>query len=364
MKFFILLCVALVIVEGAPASDGEVNKPMERQPKVAPPSDDEDATDDQVDTPVERQPEVTPPGDEEKRSLERREEGCGGVDSQMEQDVSEQALAAHNNLRGMEEATNELELSWSDAMASRAQQWADQCEWKHGMLNDCNFKPLGQNMFISAGGKGGFPSVNIGNVVKTWANEKSFYHFDTKTCDSGKMCGHYTQVVWSKTEQIGCGVAKCDNVQVGSKIWENAVMVVCDYTPAGNYVKQAPFEKGVSCAACEDLMGGKSGWLCDNNLCRPCTPESDDNCQCSNSQEKCQNGASFNAGLCTCDCPSEYYGSYCENKCECADAKAYKRACKYWKKKGICDNKRYKAFMSRTCPLSCGTCKLPESCNA
>merc|ERR1712150_39487 len=148
----------------------------------------------------------------------------------------------------------------------------------------------------------------------------------------------------------------------GKKTWKKAIIVVCDYTPAGNYRGVAPFKTGVSCGACDELVGGKSGWLSEDNLCRPCTPDSDENCQCSNSADKCENGGEFNAGQCTCDCPTGYFGSFCENKCECTDAKSYTRACPYWKKIGFCTNSRYKTFMSRSCPKSCGTCTLPDVC--
>ena len=52
---------------------------------------------------------------------------------------------------------------------------------------------MGQNMYFAAGSDG-YPDINIDNIVKMWSDEKGNYHFDDKTCDVGKMCGHYTQV--------------------------------------------------------------------------------------------------------------------------------------------------------------------------
>jgi hypothetical protein len=42
-------------------------------------------------------------------------------------------------------------------------------------------------------------------------------------------CGHYTQIIWRNTTEVGCGMATCSN---GSEIW------VCNYNPPGNYLRQ------------------------------------------------------------------------------------------------------------------------------
>jgi len=47
------------------------------------------------------------------------------------------------------------------------------------------------------------------SIVVAWDGEKSDYTFATRTCASGKVCGHYTQVVWAKSKYLGCGYAYC-----------------------------------------------------------------------------------------------------------------------------------------------------------
>lgn len=60
-----------------------------------------------------------------------------------------------------------------------------------------------------------------------WYNEKKDYDYeDPASCDFFDI-GHFTQVVWKETQQIGCGVA----ANTGTK---NS-FVACLYSPPGNY---------------------------------------------------------------------------------------------------------------------------------
>jgi PadR family transcriptional regulator len=45
------------------------------------------------------------------------------------------------------------------------------------------------------------------------------------------VCGHYTQIVWSNTREVGCGVARDSNREV----W------VCNYNPPGNWIGERPY---------------------------------------------------------------------------------------------------------------------------
>ena len=69
-------------------------------------------------------------------------------------------------------------------------------------------------------------------VVDSWGGEKGFYDHTSNRCRAGKVCGHYTQVVWRDSTEVGCGMAVCANA---SQVW------VCNYRPPGNYVGQKPY---------------------------------------------------------------------------------------------------------------------------
>ncbi|MEM6522020.1 MAG: CAP domain-containing protein, partial [Cyanobacteria bacterium P01_C01_bin.70] len=45
-------------------------------------------------------------------------------------------------------------------------------------------------------------------VVAAWVAEKADYDYASNSCASGKVCGHYTQIVWRETTAVGCGVAR------------------------------------------------------------------------------------------------------------------------------------------------------------
>jgi pathogenesis-related protein 1 len=80
----------------------------------------------------------------------------------------------------------------------------------------------GENL---AGGGGLTPS----GAVDMWASEKDQYVFDP-TYDF--VAGHYTQLVWRDSTEIGCGIATCAG---GSSV------ISCRYHPPGNVIGQQPY---------------------------------------------------------------------------------------------------------------------------
>ncbi|CAI5489022.1 unnamed protein product [Closterium sp. Naga37s-1] len=72
------------------------------------------------------------------------------------------------------------------------------------------------------------------STVAEWVREKAHYRLEAfpAGCAEGRDCTHYTQVVWKKTERVGCGTAMCNE---GGAIW------ACRYFPPGNIEGNRPY---------------------------------------------------------------------------------------------------------------------------
>lgn len=41
----------------------------------------------------------------------------------------------------------------------------------------------------------------------------------------------FVQIVWATTNKVGCAVNVCNRMNVWGETWENAVYLVCNYSP-------------------------------------------------------------------------------------------------------------------------------------
>ena len=161
-------------------------------------------------------------------------------------------VAAHNAVRaGVHRDL--LPLEWSDSLAALAQGWArtlarDACTMRHNPDRG----RIGENLLWAGprtrrierwaepdGPRTTEITTEVQNldapaVVQSWADEARWYDAARGHCDApaGESCGHYTQIVWSGTSQVGCGMAVCGNK---GQIW------VCNYRPPGNVQGRRPF---------------------------------------------------------------------------------------------------------------------------
>jgi uncharacterized protein YkwD len=124
-------------------------------------------------------------------------------------------LSSHNSVRAQHGAAP---LTWSDQLAGKAQQWANNCVNHHsgGTLG-----PYGENLAAGTGSNFG-----ISEAVKLWTNEASSYN------PNNPQASHFTQVVWKATTQLGCASAECNGIFDPS--FGLAKFVVCEYSPPGN----------------------------------------------------------------------------------------------------------------------------------
>jgi hypothetical protein len=160
--------------------------------------------------------------------------GAGGGGSSAGEPASLAGITdAHNAARAAVDppaATPIPPLSWDDGVAATAQAYADQCMFQH------SGGQYGENIFAASNDASG------ADVVKSWVDEKQNYDYASNSCAAGKVCGHYTQVVWAKSLRLGCGKTACtQNSPFGSFNGGKWTFVVCNYDPAGNFVGEKPY---------------------------------------------------------------------------------------------------------------------------
>ena len=149
-------------------------------------------------------------------------------------------LNLHNQER---RAVGVPDVTWSNSLATDAENWARYLA-RLGLRPITNTSPGdipphsefstngGQGENLSWGTKGAFTPIIL---AQGWANERANYTPGTPISSSlsgpNGVYGHYTQMVWSSTTQIGCGMFSDANQDY----------LVCRYLPAGNYIGQAPY---------------------------------------------------------------------------------------------------------------------------
>ncbi|KAF7791926.1 hypothetical protein EIP86_002952 [Pleurotus ostreatoroseus] len=145
----------------------------------------------------------------------------GSSDSSSDSSTSssdiQQYLTAHNTVRAQHGASA---LTWSDELASKAQQWANGCKFQH---SGGSLGPFGENLAAGTGS-----SYDIAAAVKSWTDEVSEYD------PNNPVPSHFTQVVWKASTQVGCAEAQCSGIFAAS--FGLAKYFVCEYSPQGNVI--------------------------------------------------------------------------------------------------------------------------------
>ncbi|MGE0395561.1 MAG: CAP domain-containing protein [Kofleriaceae bacterium] len=134
---------------------------------------------------------------------------------------------AHNVVRAMVQTSTPLmPLAWSDALEATAKAYGMMCINNDGnSIMDHNPNrsaghpyQVGENIYASGG------TATAQGAVQLWAAEKANYVYPN---GYSPATGHYTQIVWRTTREVGCALVNCPNIQFPSTI-------ICDYGPAGN----------------------------------------------------------------------------------------------------------------------------------
>ncbi len=133
-------------------------------------------------------------------------------------DFKKEILAAHDAYRKQHHAPP---LEWSDKAAAAAQKWVNKLAAEH-VLKHGEHEGMGQNVAMSSSTLG--CDLSGQQVTEMWYSEVKKYDFSNPKFASGT--GHFTQVVWKSTTQVGAAKA----------IVGNSCFVVANYIPPGNFV--------------------------------------------------------------------------------------------------------------------------------
>ncbi|WP_458720794.1 CAP domain-containing protein [Candidatus Nitrosocosmicus sp. R] len=142
-------------------------------------------------------------------------------------DLENTILNIHNQERA---AVNVPALSWSSSLASNAQSWADQL-LAQGKFEHSPDTSYGENIAQLSRINSNPNEIDLSKMVQTWVDEKNSYDGQPITNDNFMQFGHYTQMVWKSTTEVGCGMAS----DTGKDI------LVCQYTPSGNQIGQSAY---------------------------------------------------------------------------------------------------------------------------
>uniref|UniRef100_A0A0N5BQ79 SCP domain-containing protein n=1 Tax=Strongyloides papillosus TaxID=174720 RepID=A0A0N5BQ79_STREA len=124
----------------------------------------------------------------------------------------------YRQLHGSPDLTN------SEQLENLAQAYAEKLgeEYNGKLIHDPD-KTYGENLAY-------VPISMIVDPVRLWYNEIQNYHYENP--GFGMNTGHFTQLVWKNTKEMGCGIGKVNEKYPGYYI------VSCKYNPSGNYEGQ------------------------------------------------------------------------------------------------------------------------------
>jgi len=147
----------------------------------------------------------------------------GSAHAQADPDSIAELLAAHNAYRA---SVGLPPLQWSDHLEAKAQGWADHL----AEIGQLEHSGPGQNLAMAASG-----TQSLTQLVDLWGSEQADFTNgdfpDISTTGNWMDVGHYSQMVWKATTEVGCGFAESDGRDV----------LVCDYDPPGNVMGERAF---------------------------------------------------------------------------------------------------------------------------
>jgi hypothetical protein len=149
------------------------------------------------------------------------------------QNVNARLLAAHNNERAR---LGIPPLKWNDKLAQRAAQWAEELttmnELEHADEADYEEggEVEGENLW-----RGTRDYFTPEQMVNLWVDERKIFingpFPHNATNGRWRDVGHYTQLIWKSTTEVGCAIAHNNEDEI----------LVCRYVEGGNVMGEKPY---------------------------------------------------------------------------------------------------------------------------
>ena len=140
-----------------------------------------------------------------------------------------ESLTKHNELRKLHSSP---ELKINKQLNIIAQKYAEYLASKNKFQhskNKYNDENLGENLYCCSG-----TILNGNEMTEEWYNEIEDYDFNKHEKSENINCGHFTQVIWNGSKEVGFGGAMSKK-----GVWYG----VANYYPAGNIL--GDFEKNI-----------------------------------------------------------------------------------------------------------------------
>ena len=133
---------------------------------------------------------------------------------------AERLLIAHNQER---DRVNVPRLAWSAKLAEQAQAWADTLARSNRFEHAQDRSGAGENLWMGSARR-----YSAEQMIDGFVEEVRYFHTgqfpDVSSTGSWHDVGHYTQLIWRGTQQVGCAVGQGRANDI----------LVCRYWPAGN----------------------------------------------------------------------------------------------------------------------------------
>lgn len=150
-------------------------------------------------------------------------------------------LKAHNEFRARHGVPA---LKLSKRLCKHAEEWA-RILASRGVLQHRNNSQYGENIFCLWSSNAQNNHVSGREVVENWYSEINKHIFNREPITL--KTGHFTQVVWKESRELGVGMAKNRSGEI---------FVVANYHPAGNFI--GSFEKNVPKLITDDVKSRAS----------------------------------------------------------------------------------------------------------